>query len=95
MGERNKGRRVGMERLAGFLEVPASSIANVTHMELEGNTQIRVENSGGILSYAPEEIRIRSGKLTAAFQGRRLTIQSLSPEILEIRGFLTGIRFVP
>ena len=95
MTERKKGSRLSMERLAGFLEVPAPSIANVTHMELEGNTQVRIENSGGILSYAPEEIRIRSGKMTAQLQGRNLTIKSLSAELLEIRGFVTGICFLP
>lgn len=95
MPEGKKGNGLSLERLAGFLEVPAPSIANVTHTELEGHTQVRIENSGGILSYAPEEIRIRSGRLTMQFQGRNLTIKSLSAELLEIRGFLTGIRFIP
>lgn len=84
----------GLQRLAGFLEVPASSIANVTHIELEGNTQVRIENSGGILEYEKERIRIKTGKVITEFTGRNLEIKCLSAEIMEIHGYLTNINFV-
>lgn len=97
MDRKDKGcgqKVTGLQRLAGLLEVPSSSIANVTHMELEGNTQVRIENSGTILDYSPTEIRIKTGKIITQFTGRDLMLKSLSADAMEIHGFLTEIRFL-
>ena len=83
-----------IQRLANLLELPTSSIANVTHMELEGNTQVRIENSGGILEYDPSKIRIKTGKVTTEFTGKNLQIKCLSSEAMEIHGFITAIAFL-
>ena len=94
-GKKEQKKVTGLQRLAGLLEIPASSIADVTHMELEGNSQVRIENSSGILEYDSERICIKTGKLITEFTGRNLKIKCLSMEIMEIHGFLTGIQFVP
>lgn len=89
-----KKKVTGLKRLAGILEVPASSITNVTHMELEGNVQVRIENAGGILEYDSNQVRIKTGKVSTQFLGRNLTIKCLSADIMEIQGFLTEIHFI-
>lgn len=93
--EQEKKQKVtGWKRLAGMLELPASSLANVTHMELEGNTQVRIENAGVILEYDSSQIRIKTGKTATRFLGHDLTIQCLSSDCLVIHGFITEIQFV-
>ncbi len=89
-----KRKLTAMQRLAGMLEVPAPSIANVTHMELEGNSQVRIENSSGILLYDSSEIRIKTGKTITQFQGSNLEIRCLSAEVMEIYGCIAAIHFL-
>ena len=89
-----KRKLKGLQWLAGMLEVPAPSIANVTHMELEGNSQVRIENSGGILVYDSDEICIKTGKSVTQFLGRGLEIRCFSAEVMEIYGCIAEIRFL-
>lgn len=92
--EKKSGRKLsGLQRLAGALEVPASSIANVTHMEIEGNSQVKIENSGGVLAYDSNEICIKTGKTMTQFLGRNLEIQCLSVDSLIICGDIREICF--
>lgn len=88
------GKISGLQRLAEKLEVPASAIANVTHMEIEGNSQVKIENSGGVLAYNSSEIRIKTGKRVTRFLGRNLEIQCLSMDALIICGCISEIQFI-
>lgn len=86
--------RFFLQKLADFLSIPAGSIANVTHMEVEGNTQIRIENCGVILKYQPQEIQIRTGKITTKFTGTDLFIKCLNSSVMEICGIVSAIEFL-
>lgn len=83
-----------IERLAHKLELPSSVLANVTHMELNGNTQVTVDGCGGILEYSAEVIRVKTGKMVTKFSGRNLQIRCLSEDSLLVEGFVMAIEFV-
>lgn len=102
MGRRQKKKsgepivwRTGcVEKLAQRFELPGAALANVTHMELSGNTQVTVEGCGGIMEYSGETIRVKTGKMVTKFSGRNLQIRCLSADSLVIEGFVTGIEFL-
>ncbi len=102
MGKKRRGKSepgivwgVGkLERLARNFELPAAVLANVTHMELNGNTQVTVEGCGGILEYENEVIRVKTGKMVTKFTGRGLQIRCLTDDSLIVEGFLTSIEFL-
>lgn len=82
------------ERLAHTLQIPSAALANVTHMELNGNTQVTVEGCGGILEYSGETVRVKTGKMVTKFSGRNLQIRCLSQDALIVEGFVTAIEFL-
>ena len=82
------------ERIAHRLQIPAAVLANVTHMELSGNTQATVEGCGGILEYSDEVVRVKTGKMVTKFTGRNLKIRCLSCDALVVEGFVTAIEFL-
>ena len=83
-----------MERLAGCLELPHASLANLSRMELHGNSQVMVEGCGGILEYQTEVIRVKTGKMVTKFTGRGLKIRCMTEDSLVVEGFLTDISFL-
>ncbi len=83
-----------LECLASCLELPHAAVANVSHMELHGNSQVLVEGCGGILEYEAEVIRIRTGKMVTKFTGRGLRVRCMTGNSLIVEGFLTGIEFL-
>ena len=76
------------------MQLPAAAFANVTHMELSGNTQVTVEGCGGILEYSDEVVRVKTGKMVTKFSGRNLQIRCLSRDSLIVEGFVTAIEFL-
>ena len=70
-----------------------SGLSMPTHMEINGNTEAVVDGCSGILEYDAETVRIRTGKLIVRFEGRNLTIGSLTADSLVVSGFITGIQF--
>ncbi len=93
-GADGKKKVTGLQRLACLLELPAAAAPGVCHLELEGNSQARLESCGAILEYDSEHVRIKTGKGSTLFLGRGLAIRCLSADRLEIHGFFTEIHFV-
>ena len=102
MGRRQKKQSDGgivwgvgrLEKAARKLELPSAVLANVTHMEFSGNTQVTVEGCGGILEYTGEVIRVKTGKMVTKFSGRNLHIRCLREDSLIVEGFVTAVEFL-
>lgn len=83
-----------LEKAARKLELPSALLANVTHMEFNGNSQVTVEGCGGILEYSGEVIRVKTGKMVTKFSGRNLQIRCLREDSLLVEGFVTAVEFL-
>ena len=75
-------------------ELPLGAITNMPHFEMNGNREIIIEGSKGVLEYDENIIRVNTGKTISQFMGRNLSIKCLSTESLIITGFVTSIEFI-
>ena len=80
-------RRPGlMERACQALELPADLAAGVPRLELTGDSQLRMENHRGILSYGTEEICVSAGAMVVRVRGEGLDLKAMTGAELLIRG---------
>lgn len=82
------------DKLENFIGVPAGSITNSAHFEMNGNREVIVEGCRNILQYDEDTIRIDIGKMSATIDGRNLNIKNFSPSSLVIEGFILSINFI-
>lgn len=62
-------------------------------IEITSNRQAVVRGAKGILEYEEEQIRVALMECEVCFWGRRLTIDCLSQDSLEIRGEIERIEY--
>lgn len=80
-------RRPGlMERACQALELPADLAAGVPRLELTGDSQLRMENHRGILSYGTEEICVSAGAMVVRVRGEGLDLKAMTGAELLICG---------
>ena len=80
-------RRPGlMERACQALELPADLAAGVPRLEVIGDSQLRMENHRGILSYGAREICVSAGAMVVRIQGEELDLKAMTGAELLIRG---------
>lgn len=82
------------EGIINSMQIPQGAIFNTAHFEMNGNTEVVVDGSKGILQYDENIIKINTGKMITIFYGRNLTIKCLTPDSLVVEGFITSIEFV-
>ncbi len=80
-------KKINIRKLTSTMQMP-------THMEINGNQEVIVDGCSGVLEYATEAVRIKTGKLIVRFTGRGLVIKCLTADSLVVTGFLTGIEFL-
>lgn len=90
-----KGQKVRKETLfqkaSDALELPTHALANLPHLELFADKELRVENHRGILAYGTEEIHISGGSYLFKVQGSGLELRTMTGVELLITGKITGI----
>lgn len=74
--------------------IPASMMAGISHMELNGNREAIVESCDGVLEYDDEVVKIRCGKRIIRFCGRELGIKCLTADSLVVEGYIVSIEFI-
>ena len=90
-----KPRRIGfLERTAEVFDLPADAVAGLPKLELVGDTELRVENHKGILSYGQEEIHISGGICLIKISGHGLELLAMTGLELLITGKVSQIRLV-
>lgn len=87
-----KTRRPGwMERAGQALDLPAELLPGVPRVELTGDSQLRMENHKGILSYGTREICISAGPFLVRVRGEELDLKAMTRLELLIGGHIEGI----
>lgn len=86
-----KRRRGLTERLGMALALPLDVVAGLPLVELQGDSQLRVENHRGILAYAPEEIHINGGKISLRVVGEGLELKTMQRGELLITGRVRAV----
>lgn len=76
------------------MQIPQGAVFNTAHFEINGNTEVIVDGSKGILTYDENMIKVNTGKMVTTFLGRGLTIKCLTPDSLVVQGFITSIEFI-
>ena len=85
-------RRPGlMERACQALELPADLAAGVPRLELTGDSQLRMENHRGILSYGTEEICVSAGAMVVRVQGEGLDLKAMTGLELLVCGRIMAV----
>lgn len=80
-----------LQRAYTALDLPTHAIANLPHVELFGENELRVENHRGILAYGTEEIHISGGRYLLKVQGIDLDLRTMTGVELLITGKITSI----
>jgi sporulation protein YqfC len=62
-------------------------------IEFTGNRRVLIEGSTGVLRYESEVVSINTRSMTVTFNGRGLTLKSISPTAVIIDGIITDTRF--
>ena len=62
-------------------------------MELNGNRELLIEGSRGVLEYTPSLIRVNTSDMMVTVSGRELDLRCISASALIIDGFITDIEF--
>ncbi|MBQ3266144.1 MAG: YabP/YqfC family sporulation protein [Ruminococcus sp.] len=62
-------------------------------IELSGNRELLIEGSRGVLSYAPDEVRVNTSGMIVTVGGRELDLRCISDSALIIDGFITSLSF--
>ncbi|MDR1467053.1 MAG: YabP/YqfC family sporulation protein [Oscillospiraceae bacterium] len=75
------------------MQLPPGLLPNVPHIEMNGNREIVVEGSKGVLDYDENIVRIDIGKMIMIFSGRNLNLKCLTQDSLIVEGFVTTIEF--
>ena len=62
-------------------------------IEVNGNRELLIEGSRGVLEYTPSVIRINTADMIVTVSGRELDLRCISASALIIDGFITDIEF--
>lgn len=82
-----------LEKFSTHLDIPAGSMPNFVHIELDGNLSAIVDGCKGVLEYNENTIRLNTGRLIVRVCGNALTITSMQNGQAVITGCIAGLDF--
>ena len=94
MDEKRVRRQGLLERTAYALDLPVDAVAGLPHLELVGDTELRMENHRGILSYGTDEIHIGGGAFGVVVRGEALELRTMNGVELLITGRIRCVELV-
>lgn len=89
MGERRDLR----QKVASFLELPGDVMMDVARISLVGDMELLIENHRGVIEYKPERMVLVVPNGQVAIGGTDLTIATISPDQVLIRGSIRTIAY--
>ncbi|MBE6957490.1 MAG: sporulation protein [Ruminococcaceae bacterium] len=88
-------RRQGLlEKTARAFDLPADALAGLPRLELVGDTELRMENHRGILSYGTREIHIGGGAFGVRVRGEELELRTMNGLELLITGHIQAVELL-
>ena len=76
------------------LQLPVGALPDCVHFEMNGNREVVIEGSKGILQYDESVIKVNMGNMITSFYGRNLAIKCFDIDSLVIEGFIVSIEFM-
>lgn len=90
MDKKEKMRRC----VADVLDLPTDLTCHLPRIVLSGDSEILLENHGGILHYDDTSIRVAYRGGILEITGEDLTLPILKPEMLAVEGTIVTLRFI-
>lgn len=88
-------RRQGLlEKTARVFDLPVDALAGLPRLELVGDTELRMENHRGILSYGTQEIHIGGGAFGVRVSGEALELRTMNSLELLITGHIRAVELI-
>jgi len=80
-------------KITNIFDLPQSSLAGTSQMEISGNREVVIDGCQGVLIYEDNIIKLALRGMIATFRGRSLQIRALTHDSAIVCGFITGIDF--
>ncbi len=80
-------------QIAKLTELPKEVILNLPLIAITGNKSLTIENYKGILEYDEEAIRISTASGIIKVTGRKLILNEINTEAIQITGFILSVEF--
>lgn len=88
-----QGRKRGLQKLAGILEIPQDIVLDLPRITMLGNKQLLIENHKGIIEYTPSLIRIKLSQGELIVNGSNLALGNLQVEQILVEGIVRDITY--
>ncbi|MCI8622508.1 MAG: hypothetical protein HFG26_02455 [Provencibacterium sp.] len=80
--------------IGSLLQLPASSLSQMTQIQLIANREALVDGCKGVIEYNEDYIRLNLGNMAVRFCGRGLQLRSMSEESVIIDGFIQSVEYI-
>ncbi|MGE5672963.1 MAG: sporulation protein YqfC [Mycobacterium leprae] len=87
------GKRELKDRVASLLDLPGDVVLNAPRITLFGDSEVVIENHRGLCEYTAERVVLALPAGRVAVNGASLTIESVSPDQVIIRGQVVGLLY--
>jgi len=81
------------QKVAQISEMPEDVVLGVPLLTIWGNTEISIENYGGIIEYTDTLIRIRTKTGKIVINGKSLHVDYYTNDEMKIRGKIISIEY--
>ena len=88
-----KDKENNSDKLAEVLSFPQGTFRNFPTVQIRGNREITIDGCTGLLSYAQEIILLETRYCRIGINGRTLTLNNLTGNVLAVRGFIKNVEF--
>lgn len=88
------GKRDLRDKMASIFELPADVVLDVPRISLVGDMELVVENHRGLSEYEANRVVLAVAGGSVEVSGLELSIGSVSPDQITIRGKIRGFRYL-
>jgi len=81
------------DKLAEILSFPQGTFRNFPTIQIRGNREIMIDGCTGLLSYSPDNILLETKYCRININGRTMTLNNLTRNVLAIKGFIKNVEF--
>ncbi len=74
--------------------IPVEFNGSIPIVQFNGNRQVTIEGSTGVLQYESEVIKINTKIMVVALYGRNLNLKCISPVTTIVEGFINKTEFI-
>lgn len=82
------GKQIGQK-----LDLPKEIVWDLPLISMIGQEELTIENHKGLMEYAPDTIRIGTGKASLSIHGEEMTLKQMSSDCIVIQGKIHSLEF--